>query len=377
MMEGALSAGAGVLWLISLAWLVATAGLALLQPVRRRIAPSPVQIPPVSIVVSTSAVESARSKADRSCALASLLELETRESEIVVCIDRGEPHGQGVEELRQAFPPDRVRVIVAGGQSSANAKVDAMESGAQAARYDFVLFSDDDVLVDHRHLARLVAQYGRNVGLVSAAAVGVAPENLWGELELAFMNGQFARLHLSGDFLGCGGVLGKSILVRRADLVRAGGLLPLGRDCCEDAALTQTFAACGMRTVLGDLPVRQPVGSPSFIEVWRRHHRWLSCRRKYIPRTFACEALFSAPVACLAGAVACGGLALPPAAGVAATAAIWCAIDCLFILVNRWHFSPLTPIAWLVREAIFLPLWTSALFARTVNWYGRRVPVAG
>jgi len=28
-----------------------------------------------------------------------------------------------------------------------------------------------------------------------------------------------------------------------------------------------------------------------------------------------------------------------------------------------------------VRELIFLPLWAAALFARTVNWYGRLVPV--
>jgi hypothetical protein len=189
------------------------------------------------------------------------------------------------------------------------------------------------------------------------------------------MNGQFARLHLAGDFLGMGGVLGKSILVRRADLARAGGVLPTGRDCCEDAALTRNFAAIGLRTVLGDRPVRQPIGRIGFSEVWGRHRRWLSCRRKYIPATFACEALFSAPVACVAGAASFGALALPPFAGAAATAAIWCAIDCLFILANRWHFGPLTPLAWLVRELIFLPLWISALFARTVRWHGRLVPV--
>ena len=368
-MDGALVAGA--LWVVSLGWLAGTWSLAFLQPLRRRAAPSPAELPPVSIVVPTSAVESARSKADRLAALASLLELEAGQSEIVVCIDRGEPSA----DLRQAFPADRVRVVVAAGQSSANAKVDAMAGGVEAARHDLILFSDDDVLVDRRHLARLAAQGGGDVGLVSAAAVGTAPENLWGELELAFMNGQFARLHLAGDFLGMGGVLGKSILVRRADLARAGGLLSTGRDCCEDAALTRNFAASGLRTVLGDLPVRQPVGRQDFVEVWRRHRRWLSCRRKYIPATFACEALFSAPIACVAAAVACAGVGCAPVWGALATAVLWCAIDCLFILANRWHFGPLTPLAWLVRELIFLPLWTSALFARTVQWHGRRVPV--
>jgi ceramide glucosyltransferase len=265
-------------------------------------------------------------------------------------------------------------VIGADGPSSANAKVDAMVSGARAAKHDLLLFSDDDVRLDRSHVVRMAAQTGSGVGLVSAAAVGTEPDNLWGELELSFMNGLFARLHLAGDCLGQAGVLGKAILVRRADLARAGGLIATARDCCEDAALTQNLAAIGLRTVLSDREVHQPVGRLTFAEVWSRHRRWLSCRRKYIPGTFACEALFCAPVACLAGAVAFAPLT-GAMAGALGTALLWCAIDCLFIVAKRWHFGPLTPLAWLVREVIFLPLWLSALFARTVRWYGRLVPV--
>jgi hypothetical protein len=73
--------------------------------------------------------------------------------------------------------------------------------------------------------------------------------------------------------------------------------------------------------------------------------------------------------------VACAGVGCAPMTGALATAVLWCAIDCLFILAKRWHFGPLTPLAWFVRELIFLPLWASALFARTVQWHGRRVPV--
>jgi len=370
-MDGALVAGA--LWVVSLGWLLAMSGLALLQPLRRRSAPSPIELPAVSIVMPTSAVESARTGADRLATLRSLLALETGQSEIVVCFDRGEPQRAVAEQL--TAESRLVRVIDGGsGQSSANAKVDAMACGVDAARHDVLLFSDDDVRLDRSHYARMAAQWGPGVGLVSAAAVGTDPGNLWGEVELFLMNCQFARLHLAGDFLGLGGVLGKSILVRRADLGRAGGVFPTGRDCCEDAALTQSFAAIGLRTVLGDRVVRQPIGRARFVDVWRRHRRWLSCRRKYIPATFACEALFCAPVACLAGAVAFAPLT-GALAGALGTAALWCAVDCLFIMAKRWHFGPLTPLAWVVRELIFLPLWAAALFARTVNWYGRLVPV--
>jgi len=82
-MDGAVVAGAGMLWLVSLGWLVATWTLAFLQPLRRRAAPSPSPLPPVSIVVPTSAVESARTKATRLATLQSLLEVEAPGSEIL------------------------------------------------------------------------------------------------------------------------------------------------------------------------------------------------------------------------------------------------------------------------------------------------------
>ena len=230
MIEFWLLLGAGLLWLGSLSWLSATWAFALLQPLRRRRARAPLEALPVSIVVPTSAVNNTRSSAERAAALTSLLGLDYPNYEIIICIDGGDAEAPLVKELRRSFPQERLRVTVARKQSSINAKVDAMITGAENARYDLLLFSDDDALVHPQHLSRLAAQRRQDIGLVSAAAVGTQPENLWGELEIAFMNGQFARLHLSGDFLGLGGAIGKSILVRTADLARAGGLAQTGGD---------------------------------------------------------------------------------------------------------------------------------------------------
>lgn len=56
---------------------------------------------------------------------------------------------------------------------------------------------------------------------------------------------------------------------------------------------------------------------------------------------------------------------------------IWCAIDSLLVLLTRWHWRPLPPLAWRLREVLFLPLWASLLFARTVIWCGRSVLAVG
>lgn len=377
MMFSPLGIGAALLWIASFGWLVGTAVFALLQSLRRRAARPPAELPAVSIIVPTSIADDVRTAADREATLASLLALDYPNYEIVVCVDRGSDDGLLASKLRRSYPADRIQVVVAASQSSPSAKVDAMMGGAAAARHDVLLFCDDDVLLDPRHLSRLVAQQGDRVGMVSSAAIGIRPENFWGELEMAFMNGQFARLHLASDFLGVSGALGKSMLLRRADIARAGGLQRTGGDCCEDAALTENLGKSGLRTVLGDLPVRQPIGRLGFGDVWRRHRRWLSCRRKYVPVAFAAEALFCAPVAGVSAALACRGFGLDPVAGAAITAAIWCSVDSALVLLSRWHWRLSTPLAWLLREGLFLPLWASALFARTVLWYGRSVPVVG
>ena len=376
MFENFAFALSAILWCASFAWLIGTVCCALLQPTKRRLRASLANEEAVSIVVPTSAVDNDRTADDRTNALKSLLALKYPNYEIVVCVDRAQ-EGRGLRDmLERSFAGSAIRIVAAERESGANAKIDAMDAGLAESKNDLLLFSDDDVLVAPDHLAHLVGHLRGDIGLVSAAAFGIQPQNFWGHLECAFMNGQFARLHLAGDFVGYSGALGKTIMVRRGDLERAGGLLPTGVDCCEDAALTQNVKTSGARVVLSDQPVLQPILEQRFIDVWRRHRRWLSCRRKYLPVVFACEALFSMPVAALSGAIVANGLNLAPELGAVATAIVLCLIDSTFVLASGWHFGLQTPLAYVIRELVFLPLWVSALFARTVTWYGRRVPVA-
>ena len=381
-MSQAVLIASALLWGASLLWLLGSMTCALLQPWKRKRAElSPGVIPgaPVSIIVPTSAADTSRAERDRDEAMGSLLALNQPDYEIILCVDRAEQGRDLVARLLQSYRDRRVHVMAARHQSSANAKIDAREAAAGEARHELLLFSDDDVLVDRDHVLHLRQQLHATVGLVSAAAIGIRPTNFGGYLELAFMNGQFARLHLAGDFLGFSGALGKTILVERSALQRAGGLLPTGTDCCEDAALTRNIKAAGMRVALSRVAVRQPILDQRFSDVWQRHVRWLGCRRKYLTTVFICEGLFSTPVAAAAAAVASSQLSWGPVAGPVAGAAgcllMWCAADALFTRLSGWHFGLRTPAAWLVREAIFLPMWMQALATRAVTWHGRRVPL--
>ena len=354
--------GALIFWGLSLSWLLTTAVCAILQPYIRR--PAAALVVPISIVVPTRGARPGGGAVEELVAMRALPALAYPVFEIILSVDRGQP-GDGLA-LQTAYPSARVEVATI--QSGGNPKVDALASGAEQARHDCLVFFDDDILVEGDCLQRLLAPLQAGAGLVSAAAIGTDPGNFWGEVDIAFMNGQFARLHLAGDVLGLNGALGKAIMVRRADLERVGGWRRTGGDCCEDAGLTRNIRAVGLEVALSDQPVRQPIGLQEFTGVWRRHRRWLSCRRRYLPAVFAGEAAFCTPLTSVAGGIVASELAHPAALGMLATALIWCLADCLLAGIKGWPVRWLSPWAWLVREILFLPLWLSALWANTDVW---------
>ena len=366
---------AGLYCALSVTWTIGTLASALLQPVRRRIDVAKTTRA-ISVIVPTSTIRSPRIDKERNDAIASLLDMDATSREILVCLDSSDSDNRLALDLEERFSPDGVRVLAAPARSGANAKIDAMETGLRHAVHDLVLFSDDDILVDRAHLSHLAAFHADGAMLVSSAAIGMDARNLAAHLECSLMNGQFARLHLAGDFLGFSGALGKTVMMARPGIGALGGLLPANTDCCEDAALTRMVKRSGGRVVLSDLVVRQPLGALRYRDVLRRHRRWLSCRRKYLPVVFLLEALFSTIPTAIAGSVVLDIVAGLPLLGLVLVAVLHCAADSLFAVAHR-YFGRHTVAAWFVRELLFLPLWTAALVARTVIWHGKRVPVSG
>lgn len=376
---GTVILGLGVVfWCASLAWLIGSIVCACAQPwYRRKDSPFSLAREPISVVVPTSARDTPQAARDRHATLEALLRMDYPSYEILLCVDRIDEGRELLSTLRYSWLDRGVNVLGVSDPVSANAKIDAMALGLAAATHDLVLFCDDDVLVDASHLSFLVNQLQANVGLVSAAAIGSQPLNLPAYLELAFMNGQFARLHLAGDVIGYSGALGKTMLVRKQELHVVGGLRPVGVDCCEDAALTRAFSQGKMKVALSPVPVTQPVLDQRWLDVLRRHTRWMGCRRRYLPVVFICEALFSTPVTALAAAFVAHCGSIDPRYAVGATMALWCMAEHVLFYVNRWAIGPWSPIAWLIREVLILPMWSVALFAKLVTWHGRRVPLVG
>jgi ceramide glucosyltransferase len=368
MLADALALGLCIVWCIAAGWQAGTAVLASLHARKGKHVRCPTEFPPVSIVVPTS-----DALAIKPAVFRSLRELDYPELETVLCVSErasSSSRGYGI-----AIDPGMTLLHVVPREGE-NAKVAALAAGIRAARHDLLLLSDDNVVGTPIRIQEQLAYLSKTVRIVTTSALGSAPATFWAEVDIALMNGHFARLHLAVAVLGRSFLMGKSLLVGKETLRALGGIEVTGGTCCEDADLGERIAAAGWQVGLSHRPIVQIVGARGFKETWQRHRRWLVCRRNHAPLAFAAELLMSASVASAAAAVlvAMRAPAASPAVGALGTMALWLAIELAFIRFNGWHLSWQTPFAWLVREFGFPFLWLSALCARTVTWHDRKIP---
>src|SRR5262249_16924426 len=132
-----------------------------------------------------------------------------------------------------------------------------------------------------------------------------------------------ARWQYLADSLGFGFAQGKTMLWRRADLERAGGIAALAREVAEDAASTKVVRGAGLKVRLVDRPSPQPLGYRSATDVWRRQLRWARLRRASFFAYFLPEALSGGVLPMIALTLFAPAVGLPPVLSATSLAAVW------------------------------------------------------
>lgn len=364
------------LWMLAVMWHVGTLLLASVQPLRRRHAMArrdgePALTTAVSVLVPVSSPAPALA----ACA-ASLADLVHSRLEVILCCAQDDgPAIAAIREQVRRHPSLQLRVVAPADLG--NPKSALLQAALPLASHDLLLLSDDNVVSSRRRVDEHLALHEAGFGLVSACALGTAAESFWGEVDAAFMNGHFARLQCAGDALGLSFSTGKSMMVSRRALLAGGGFANAGDTMCEDAVVQRQLAAAGHRAVLAPTPVYQPIGRRAFDEVWHRHLRWATCRRRFAPALFALEMLTSTPVAMLAGAVVAAKLplGLPGVdgwVGAAATAVLLLGVERIFLGWAGWPVGRKFAFAWIVRELLAPALWLAALLPRRAIVWRRR-----
>lgn len=351
-------------WSCSTAVLLLSAIAALLHPLRRRKAESGKRFPPLSVVVPVKDIHAGFAEAQRS-----LFSQDYEPFEFLIAAQNTtSPALAAIGKLRHHDMT--LRLVISDCETAASPKLNNLWPAICRAQNDLVLTKDSNIVLHRGDLAAFVGALGPRVGLVSAIPIARQLRSFPAWIEASIINCYHARVLMLGDAVGLGFGLGKIMLFRRSDLMRAGGFDSLKWAVGEDMALARAMRQSGLRTILAGRVCDQVLGARSMRDVWQRQRRWMTIWRVQLPAAFVADLLGSAFPTALAGAAAAPLINVSPAAVFAATFAGWFAIESLVSLAKRWPISFWSPLALLAREFLTPVLWLCALITREVRWAG-------
>ncbi len=305
--------------------------------------------------------------------LRSAFHLDYPRYEIIFCATSA--HDAAVPLVRvliAAHPHVAARLLIGNETISDNPKLNNVCKGWRAAAYDWIVMADSNVLMPRDYIERLRAAWRADTGVVSSPPAGCRPQGFWAELECAFLNTYQLRWQYAAAAIGLGFAQGKSMLYRRSQIERAGGIRLLATEPAEDAATTKVVRDLGLRVRLVDAPFEQPLGYRSAGEVWARQLRWAQLRQASFRQYYALEILAGslAPLAGAAYAVAALGL---PLGSVLAVAAAWYGAEAALARAAGWHLSLRSPAAWILRDILLPLLWIGGWLGRGFVWRGNEM----
>jgi ceramide glucosyltransferase len=294
--------------------------------------------------------------------------------ELIFCAaDAADPILPLLRRLIAAHPDVPARLIVGDEPISDNPKLNNCVRGWEAARHDWIVLADSNVLMPPDYLQRLQAAWRPETGLVCSTPIGARPEGFPAEVECAFLNTLQARWQYAGEALGLGFAQGKSMLWHRPFLEAQGGIRALAAEIAEDAAATKLVRRAGRRVHLVGTPFEQPLGRRSLAEVWSRQLRWARLRRVTFPLFFAPE-IGTGPLLPFGLAGLAAGTPLA-AAGLITLALAWYGAEYALAARAGWHRSPRLLLAFLVRDALLPAIWAGAWLRSAIVWRGNAMTI--
>ncbi|MBV8393230.1 MAG: glycosyltransferase [Alphaproteobacteria bacterium] len=356
-----------VAWLGLGWWTTGTAIQWLSAALARTPAPSPESS---RSVADFSIVAPMKGAADASPAyVAALRALAGAGAEILICVPDAD---DGAAAATRALWPEAP--ILVGSDTTFNPKMNNVRKGLEAAKRPVVALCDAGIALDAAGLRRAAAPLSDRVGLVLALKAGEAAESFAAEIERAYINGHQARFLLAADRLGLAVASGGVTLMTFETLQRIGNWRGFNRWIADDYSVTRSVRELGLKTCLGTLMPRLPLGRRQWSDVWARQVRWARTRL-HLPvwPLVMWEPAIGGVITGLAGVLGLAALHIAPAAIAAALALHfvgWIAAEKWFMTGRGLAFGPRAGTAALVREALAPVLMIRALAGRGIDWRG-------
>jgi len=307
--------------------------------------------------------------------LTSSFTLAHKNIEIIFCVAReDDPVIPLVEKLISMHPEKQAQLLIGNDPISQNPKLNNLIKGWKAARHDWIVMTDSNVLLPPNYIGQLFARWQKDSGLVASPPLGVEAQNFAAEIEAAFLNSYQARWQICSDIIGNGFAQGKTLFWHRNILEKSGGIEALSAELAEDAAATKLVRQQGKKVRLSALPFPQPLGEKKLKATWQRQLRWAKLRRNSFALFFYLEILSGPlfPFLCLSAACLVYGLSpalLPAFLG------SWYLVEIAMNLSVGWPIGIRHFAAMLTRDLLLPVLWFAAFGRSGYQWQGHAVKI--
>ena len=323
--------------------------------------------PPVSIVQPLCGIETFSAET-----LATPFGIDWPDYEVIFCVaSRADPIIPLVQAALETHPSAQARLLIGNDPISANPKLNNCVKGWRAARHDWIVMADSNVLMPPDYLHRMMVKRDANVGLVVSVPRGTRPSGFFAYAECAMLNTFQARWQYAAAACGEAFAQGKNMLWRRDVLEGAGGIAALGAVSAEDAAATKIMRRLGLQIAVVDYPFAQPLGARSARQVWARHARWARLRRATFPLHYAPEILTGALVPALLAGIAATNFGFSGWLAAALTAIVLYGAEWTLAYVSGMSQGWRTVPAMMLRDVCLPALWIDGWLFDGFSWRGQ------
>lgn len=297
------------------------------------------------------------------------------EYEILISFSHdNDPSIASLKDLMSRYPKIKSKLIIGSHPHIENPKVNNLLTSYQQATYEILLISDSNIRVEPNYLKLHSSLLKENVGLITAVISGRNPNTFFGHMEICNLNTFSARWMLILNALGNPVVMGKSMMFRRSDFNRFGGIKTLGCYIAEDYMAGQAMKYLGKKTEILNCPVEQSLNDYRLKDFFNRQIRWGRLRKSQ-----SIFAILAEPLTTAVGGLIFGAYAFHTIFNFSILSfaimhlSLWLLLDFIQLQLMGNKITPSSLMAWILREITYFPIWIVILCGKKVDWKGKKI----
>ncbi|XP_015922747.1 ceramide glucosyltransferase isoform X2 [Parasteatoda tepidariorum] len=297
--------------------------------------------------------------------------------ELLFCIeDESDPSIMLVNSLIEKHPEIDASIFIGAPKVGVNPKINNMNPGYEAAKYDLILVSDSGIKMKEDTLLEMVCLMTENVALVHQMPFTCDRNNFPAVMEKVYFGTSHARIYLAADMFHINCPTGMSALMRKKLLDEVGGMKAFGQYLAEDFFFAKSFTDRGWSLRISSQPAWQNSGICEVANFNSRVSRWAKLRFAMVPYTIVLEPLSECMVLGACAAFSVNVLfGWDPFVVYLVHILAWLILDWILLNVIQNNTLPFTKmdfvIAWSFREIGAFFHFMHALFNPKIQWRTR------